>query len=172
LIVSAGARVTLFGSVDNRRAGEDVKIQAKDCGLDFFRVVSGAITEAGGGWSTFYSLPGPTTTLRAVWKGATSAEVTIRKRAVVTLRRPSAGRFQVRASGRLVWRKRVFIQSFDRRLGTWQAVKSVVLTESRGRLALATFTVRLPKGTLVRAVFPRSQAGPCYLTGASNSLRT
>jgi hypothetical protein len=72
----------------------------------------------------------------------------------------------------LVWRKRVFIQSFDRRLGTWQAVKSVVLTESRGRLALATFTVRLPKGTLVRAVFPRSQAGPCYLTGASNSLRT
>ncbi len=172
-VVFSTQRVTLSGSVDNGRAGENVKIQAKDCGSDFFRVVSGAITEAGGGWSTFYWLPGPSTTLRAVWNDATSPEVRIQKRAGVTVRKRPGGRFEVSAFGRLVWRKRVFVERFDSRLGTWQAVKTVVLTESEySRWASATFTVRLPKGTLIRAVFPRSQAGPCYLTGTSNTLRT
>ncbi len=170
-VVFSTQRVTLSGSVDNGRAGEDVKIQAKDCGLDSFRVVSGAITEAGGGWSTFYWLQGPSTTLRAVWNDATSAEVAIQKRATVIVRKRSGTRFEVSAYGKLVWRKRVFVQSFDRRLGTWQAVKTGVLTESKySRWASATFTVRLPKGTRIRAVFPRSEAGPCYLTGTSNTL--
>lgn len=173
LVVSSGTRVTLFGSVAGKRAGEDVKIQAKDCGLDFFRVVSGAVTEAGGTWSIFYSLPGPSTTLRAVWNDATSAEVTIRKRAPVTLLKRPAGRLRVRTFERLFWGKRVFIQRFDPRLGTWRAVKPVVLTERSFRgSAVATFTVRLPSGTRVRAVFPRSQTGPCYLAGTSNTLTT
>jgi hypothetical protein len=172
LVVSSGTRVTLFGSVTGNRAGEDVKIQAKDCGLEFFRVVAGAVTEAGGTWSTFYSLPGPSTTMRAVWKDGTSAEIAIRKRATVRLRTQTAGRFDVFASGRSVWRKRVFIQRLDSRLGTWQAVKSVVLEESERGSARATFTVRLPKGTRIRAVFPRSQTGPCYLAGTSNTLTT
>jgi hypothetical protein len=172
LVVSSSVRVTLFGSLEPGRAGEDIKIQAKDCGLDSFRVVAGAITEEGGEWSTFYFGAIINTTLRAVWRDATSEEVTIRKRASVTLRKRS-GRFEVAAWGRLVWRKRVSIQYFDRRLGAWRAVKSVLLTESepRGR-ALATFTVQLPKGTRIRAVFPRSQAGPCFITGTSNTLTT
>ena len=173
LVVSSGTRVTLFGSVAGKRAGEDVKIQAKDCGLDFFRVVSGAVTEAGGTWSIFYSLPGPSTTLRAVWNDATSAEVTIRKRAAITLLERPAGRLRVRTFERLFWGKRVFIQRLDRRLGTWRAVKTVVLTERSYRgSAVATFSVRLPSGTRVRALFPRSQTGPCYLPGTSNTLTT
>lgn len=171
-LVVSSMRVTLSGAVDNGRAGEDVTIQAKDCGLDFFRVVSGAVTSEGGSWFQYY-WPGRTTTLRAVWKDATSAEVTIRKRAFVALYKRSAGRIEVRASGRSVWRKRVFIQRFDRRLGTWRAVKTVVLTENRyGGVAFATFAVSLPKGTRVRAVLPRSQTGPCYLAGTSNTLTT
>jgi hypothetical protein len=173
LVVSSGTRVTLFGSLAGKRAGEDVKIQAKDCGLDFFRVVSGAVTEEGGTWSLFYSLPGPSTTLRAVWNDATSAEVTIRKRAPVTLLTRPAGRLRVRTFERVFWGKRVFIQRFDARLGTWRAVKTVVLTERSLRgSAVATFTVRLPSGTRVRAVLPRSQTGPCYLPGTSNTLTT
>jgi hypothetical protein len=173
LVVSSGTRVTLFGSVDSNRVGEDVKIQAKDCGRDFFRVVSGAVTREGGEWMQFYWLPGPTTTLRAIWNDATSDEVTIRKRAGVGLFRRSGGRFEVQAYIRLVWHKRVFIQRFDRRLGTWHAARTVVLADNKyGRFTSATFTVALPKGTRIRAVFPRSQAGPCYLTGTSNTLTT
>jgi hypothetical protein len=174
LIVSAAGRdATVSGSVENGRAGEDVKLQAKDCGRDFFRVVGGAVTREGGRWSTVYWQQNITTTLRAVWGDATSAEVLVRMRAFVYLRKRGAGRFEVRAWGRSAWRKRVFIQSFDRRLGTWRAVKSVVLTEDDvGQSALGTFTVALPKGTPIRAVFPRSQAGPCYLAGTSPQLRT
>jgi len=163
---------TVSGSVSSGRAGEDVKIQAKDCGLDFFRVVGGAVTEEGGGWSTWYWQQQITTTLRAVWNDETSAEVLVRKRAYVGIQRRSAGRFEVRVFGRSVWRKRVFIQRFDRRLGTWRAVKSVVLTEDSGGTALATFRVALPKGSPIRAVFPRSQSGPCYLAATSHTLTT
>lgn len=169
-LISTGQRITLSGSVDNGRAGEDIKIQAKDCGRDFFRVVSGAVTSEGGSWYTYYWLPGPTTTLRAIWNDATSAEVTIQKRAGVSLRKRSAGRIEVRAWTRSAWRKRVFIQRSDPRLGTWQAVKTVVLTEDEGGGALAHFTVSLPKGTRVRAFLPRSEVGPCYLDGTSNTL--
>jgi hypothetical protein len=172
IVPSLGGPVTLSGSVDSGRAGEDVTIQAKNCGLDSFRVVSGAVTREGGSWFQYYYGATQTTTLRALWNDATSAEVTIRRRAFVVLRKRSAGRIEVRASGRLVWRKRVFIQRFDARLGTWRAVKTVVLTESEGGGASATFTVRLPRGTRVRALFPRSQTGPCYLPGTSNTLTT
>jgi hypothetical protein len=172
IVVTSGIRVTLFGSVDNGRAGEDIKIQAKDCGRDFFRVVAGAITKEGGEWSTFYFGATINQALRAVWRDATSQEVPIRRRASVSLRERSGARFEVRVYGRPVWRKRVFVQRFDRRLGTWQAVKTVVLTEDEGSTALAAFTVRLSKGTRIRAVFPRSQSGPCFLAGTSNTLTT
>ena len=32
--------------------------------------------------------------------------------------------------------------------------------------------VSVPKGTTIRAVFPLSQAQPCYITGYSNQLST
>lgn len=173
IVPSGGGRVTLSGSVDNGRAGEDVTIQAKDCGLDFFRVVSGAVTREGGSWFQYYFGATQTTTLRAIWNDATSAEVTIRKRAPVYLQRRAAGRIEVRAWTRLAWRKRVFIQRFDARLGTWRAVKTLVLGDASYRgSAVASFTPRLPKGTRIRAFFPRSQAGPCYLDGTSNTLTT
>ncbi|MDQ3381516.1 MAG: hypothetical protein M3546_14570 [Actinomycetota bacterium] len=169
--VATGTRVTLFGSIDPGRAGEDIKIQAKDCGLDFFRVVAGAITKEGGEWSTFYFGASVNTTLRAVWRDAISDEVAIRRRATIIIRKRTAKRFEV-AVGGAVWRKRASVQRFDPRLGTWSVVRSVVLADDYGLGARATFTLVVPKGTLVRAVFPRSQAGPCYLPGTSNSLRT
>jgi hypothetical protein len=36
----------------------------------------------------------------------------------------------------------------------------------------ASFRASIPRRTLIRAVFPRSQARPCYLAGYSNLLRT
>jgi hypothetical protein len=177
----ATTRVTVFGSAEGARAGEDISIQGKNCGgASFFRVVSGAVTRADGSWSTFY-FTGRTITLRAVWRDETSAQVTIRGQAIITIRKRGSRRIEVTAHGSSrFWRKRATIQRFDNRLGAWSTVRTVVLTESygppRGSLggqgAFADFTLPVAKGTLIRALLPRSQAGPCWLPGISNSIRT
>jgi hypothetical protein len=177
-IVPQDRPVTLFGAVDNGRGGEEVEIQAKDCGQSFFRVVSGATTREGGGWSTEY-FPLITTTVRAVWKGRASSQVTVRQRAILRFVSKPADRtrFVVSVVARAqFWRKKVTIQRFDRRLGRWDRFRSVVLTEqaSPGSVVWTSgeFTARLPRGTMLRAVFPAAQAGPCYVSGTSLPVRT
>ncbi len=178
--IAIQTRVTVFGKVDGARSGEDVSIRGKICGTPFFRVVAGAITQSDGSWSTFY-YPYRLTTLRAEWRDETSAEVTVQKHATIRLRKRSARKIEVEVLGKSTfWRKRVFIQRFDNRLGKWSAVRTVLLTDSYGpaagspggKGASAIFTLSTPRGTLIRAVFPRSEAGPCYLAGTSNSIRT
>lgn len=181
-VVGGEQKVTLFGSVDSRSANEIVTIQAKDCGSDApsFRDVAEARTREGGGWSTEFS-PRINTTLRAVWSGEASAQVAVRRRAYVLFRPAPWGRLWVSVGGKASFRgKRVLIQRFGRRLGTWSTVKSVVLTET-GAYEPATGMLwssakfpraSLPKRALHRAVLPRSQARPCFLAGYSNTLRT
>jgi hypothetical protein len=169
---------TLFGSVDNRRAGEGVTIQAKDCGQPSFRVVGGATTVEGGGWSIPFGA-GINTTVRAVWKDSTSTPIAIREPPRMQLAKKLGKRFEVFVTGkRSFWRKRVTVQRFDRRLGTWSRIRTVVLTESYAARgygysgAGGKFKLSLPKGTLVRAVLPLSEARPCYLAGTSPAVRT
>jgi hypothetical protein len=176
-VAAAFRTVELFGSVEGAKEGDGVAIQAKDCGKDFFRVVAGTTTREGGSWSTTF-FPSITTSVRAVWNDVASRQVTIRQRAPITLSRMSAGRFSIAIGGRKsFWRKLVSVQRFDRRLGTWSTVRSVRLTESGGTggggfvYSSAEFTLRVPKGTQLRAVFPLSQARPCYLAGTSQSIR-
>jgi hypothetical protein len=170
-IAGWGQRITLFGSVDSPRADEIVTIQARDCRQQFFRDYASARTRDGGAWTT-ETFTAINTTLRAVWNGRASPEISVRKRPGVILRQRSPRRFSVAAQGyggALFWRKRLLFQRFDRRLGTWSTVKRVVLTESSG---YTTFGATVPKGSLVRAVLPLSQARPCYLAGYSPLLRT
>jgi hypothetical protein len=176
-----GSRVTLLGSVDSGRAEEIVTIEAKDCGYtQGFREVASARTQDGGRWSVDY-YPGVTTTLRAVWKSNTSAQVIVRQRAWIQLRRlPGSPReFEVSLGGRShFWRKRALVQRFDRRLGTWITVKSVVLTETGGFPGYGgvrtweKFTASIPRKSQIRAVLPLSQARPCYLAGVSKLVGT
>jgi hypothetical protein len=180
-LLGPNGRVSLFGSVDSGKADEVVTIQAKDCGssTQSFREVAETRTREGGSWSTEY-LPGINTTLRAVWSNRTSAQVTVRERAYVRLLpRPFGRGFTVTLIAKTqFWRKRILFQSFNRRLGTWRLVKPVVLTETGGSSGSggigtwAEFRASVPKGTLVRALLPRSQAGPCYLAGVSKLVRT
>lgn len=174
-LLSGSATFTeLYGSVDTDRAEETVTIQAKDCGSDFFRTVAGAETRAGGGWSTRY-YPAITTTLRAVWNDAASAPLTIQHQAHVFMnKRPRADEYYVGASGkRSFWRKRVVIER--RSGGRWIKVRTVLLTDSyvlTGHSATsAEFKLSVPRGTLIRAVMPLSEAKPCYLAGTSKTVR-
>jgi hypothetical protein len=164
-------RVRVSGVAQGARANEAVAIQAKTCGLDFFRVVGGAVTESDGSWWN-YTYPHTLTTLRAVWRNEASAEVTVRYQAGVRMRRRSARRFEVSVYADRPWRKPVTIQRFDNRLGSWSTVQSVVLTDDYGSGARAMFVPKVPKGTVIRGVFPRKLAAPCFLPGISNSVRT
>ena len=174
--------VTLLGSAEGAKANEIVTIEAKECGKAGFREAFQAHTQAGGGW-TLQVAPTITTTLRAVWKDARSATVTVQDRAWVqlsTLPRTAKGfGFEVAVRAELqFWKRHVVIQRLVRRVGRWVDMKKVVLTETGAApgspfiWSSAEFSTVVPRGTLVRAVFPLSQARPCYLAGFSNRLRT
>jgi hypothetical protein len=76
------------------------------------------------------------------------------------------------------WKRHVIVQRYERRLGRWRDVKKVVLSKTGAApgstfvWTSAEFGVKVPRGTAIRAVFPLSQARPCYLAGYSNQLRT
>ncbi len=162
-------QVTVFGTIDSSKAGESVTIQAKDCGASFFRVFAGANTEQGGTWSTFI-FPFVTTSLRAVWNGETSAEVVFSQRVFIGLLQQRAARFRLVVSARAARfdGKPATIQTFDQRLGRWNTAKRVLLSDD----FYTYFTLRVPKGTRVRAVFPNALAKPCYLGATSPVIRT
>jgi hypothetical protein len=173
--------VTLLGSVDSDKANEEIVIEGKECSGREFHEVGGAHSIAGGGWSMPYE-PTITTTLRAVWKGSRSATVTVRDRAWVQLlriQRPAKGfDFEVAVRGwrTQFWKRHAIMQRFDRRLGRWIDLKKAVLTDTGGSgdyvSSYGEVSVVVPKGTRIRAVFPLSQARPCYLAGYSNQLET
>jgi hypothetical protein len=168
--------VLLVGGVANRRSGETVTLQARECGLSSFRNVLQFRTSPGGRFQLEYST-GVKTDYRAKWRGAASAPVTVRQAPLVQLDQKSAKRFEVGIGSRgHMWRKRVVIQ---RRLGSrWEAVRAVVLTEtytSPGQSGVwtdANFTLSVPTGSVLRAVLPVAQARPCYLPSTSNTVRT
>lgn len=177
LVTPGRQPVTLFGAIADRRGGELVDIQARDCGQGFFRGVTGTQTRDGGSWSTEYT-PEITTTLRAVWDGKASPPVVVRAQAEVDLsRRGSSQRYRVSVTGKTqFWRRQVEIQ---RRTGSgWRTVRKVTLTETYSypgvgwMISAAEFRASFPRGSRIRAVLPLSQARPCYLAGTSRTLTT
>lgn len=167
--------VNLFGSAPTDKADEVVTLEGKECGPHAPSFVPWGIppvTRAGGGWAITTHIR-TTTSYRAKWGGATSTPVTVWARPWITLRRRGATRWEAEAAGFAnFWRKRVQIQLSNARLGTWTTLRTVVLETSRGSRSEGTFTLKVPRGRLIRAVLPLSQARPCYLAGFSVSLQT
>jgi hypothetical protein len=178
IIRSTSDRMTIFGSVSGARAGEKVTIQFKACGLQpvQFRDAFETTTTAGGAFSLEELRPfnlGVSGVYRAVSGGEISSDVAVRQRAAVYMRplRSGRGRFEVWVGAKVsVWRRFVLLQRFERRRGVWITMRRLALTESPS--STAPFRPRVPRGTLIRAVFPLSQARPCYLAGYGPILRT
>jgi hypothetical protein len=171
--------VQLRGAIDPGRQGEIVEIEVRDCGQQLFRGVAGTTTEQGGAWA--YAIrPEISTTIRATWKGEGSNLIAVQQRPSVYLVVRSGGRFEVGVVGKVpFWHKRVTLQR--RSSGAWKNVRQILLTEQTaeapgtvftGRVVTsAIFRARFPRGTLLRAVLPISQARPCYLAGISDTER-
>ena len=64
------------------------------------------------------------------------------------------------------------IERFTR--GDWKKLQTVVVKALPGYVQYAekkSLRFKVPKGTTIRAVLPRSQAGACYLAGYSTRCR-
>jgi hypothetical protein len=176
IIRSTSDRMTIVGSVSGGKADEKVTIQFKACGLQpiQFRDVFETTTRVGGGFSLEELRPfnlGVSGVYRAVSGADVSPEIRVQQRAAVYMRPLARGRFEVWVGGKVsFWRRFVLLQRFERRRGVWITLRRLVLTEDPAYTA--PFRPAVPKGTLIRAVLPRSQARPCYLAGYGPLLRT
>ncbi|CAN5181175.1 hypothetical protein BH09ACT13_BH09ACT13_03540 [soil metagenome] len=175
-VVGWAQGATLYGTAEGARAQDIVTIQVRECGSGFFRTYVEAHANAGGGWLAPVGTA-ITSTFRAVWRETSSSHVTIRQRANVLLERRRSGTgFTVAVSAkRSFWRKKVQIQR--RQGGSWRTVKTVLLSDSVSSSGVvsfsrATFRLPLPKGALLRALLPSSQAKPCYVSSVSRTVRT
>jgi hypothetical protein len=166
---------TLYGAAQGAAHDDVVTIDVRDCGSNFFRTFVELHPSAGGGWTTPAGTA-ITSIFRATWKGATSATVTIRQSANVSLERKRSGSgFTVAVSAkRSFWRKSVQIQR--RQSGAWRTIRTVWLTDSTsstGVVSISSADLRLavPKGTMLRAFLPAAQASPCYVASTSRPIR-
>ena len=151
-------------------------IEERPCGRSTFTTAVTTHTDPGGGFQQTWGAT-ITTTYRAVWDGKASAAVTVRARPGVTLRHAARTRFFVGVGGlRSFEGKPGVLERFDRARGRWVVVKRFRFTDS-GLAGVVTWSnARVPafvkKGTLVRAVVPRTSGAPCYLAGYSNMVTT
>ena len=189
-IVGFSGKPEIFGAVTSAKAGEQVTVQFKQCGLypAQFRDFMTTATIGGGAWSLGELLQVrlqiyASGSFRAVWDDEVSREVALKMRAGVYLQRlPRGGRFAVRVAGaQSFWHRRVRVERFDTGSRRWILVRSLLLTESEGSrdynqpILIATtepFRPTVPKGTTLRAVLPLAAAKPCYLGGYSLLQRT
>jgi hypothetical protein len=175
LIRSSEYSVGVLGAISSGSEGEYVVVKGKECGIPgaFFRGLGGGTTLAGGRYEASVSIR-TKTTLRAEWKGGTSPTVVVNKRAYISLTKEEDG-FRVVVSGETqsMDGKRATIERFT---GTgWKKLQTVVLKSTFGYVQYAErkkLRFQVPKGTTIRAVLPRSQAGECYLAGYSKLIRT
>lgn len=170
--------ITLYGRIPSPRPGEKVEIQSKDCGHSFFRAVDTTPSAGGGLWTAEF-FPGITTAVRAAWNGRVSKAIVVRQRALLRFAPMASNRsrFVVSVVARAqFWRRYVVVERYDARRGRWQPYRRVVLTEQNAPGSVVWTSgevlVRVPRDTLLRAVLPASQAGPCYLTSTSLTVRT
>ena len=145
-------------------------IEVKDCGQPSFRQVAGTTTGQGGEWALEYR-PGSRRRCapRGWGRGARRSRSSKGRRChSQALRRTFRSAVWAKVP---FWHKRVIVQR--RSGGAWKTLREVLLTDQQGTgadggiLSSATFHLRVPRGTLVRAVVPISQARPCYLAGVS-----
>jgi hypothetical protein len=162
------------GGVTGGQAGDSVILEAKECGsVTPFHQVGGDQISAGGTWVVTQVGIGATSELRARWRGGVSDPITVQVHPFMTLTRSGPGRYfvWVRAYDFFDGRRAVLERASG---STWVRVRTFTLhrrSSSGAASSTARFRASVKKGTLLRAVLPKSQAGRCYLAGFTNTLK-
>jgi hypothetical protein len=169
---------------------EPVTVQFKECGLtptrfrDAVEVPSTAPLggAAVGNWVAVIAPLASGTVRATIDPNVKSDEVKVQTRPHVRLASTKRDTYRVAVEARLSFRgKHIEIQRYDRGRSRWLPLRTVALNRtdpvkldgiryvwSRS----SEFVLKLPAGTKLRAVFPLSQAKPCYAAGYSMLVRT
>jgi plastocyanin len=171
--VAYGGTITLSGTVSSAASGENVNVDAMQCGATSFTRVASARSAAQGAWSSAVK-PAMNTSYRASWKNATSVPFAAKVGPAVSLKRVRAGRFtaSVTAAQSFVG-KYVVLQRYRR---AWKNVKRVTLRTVKAgtaptQISSAGFRARGTRGARLRLLLTQPQAGACYAASRSAAIR-
>lgn len=174
--VTYGASTTLGGNVSTNLAGENVTVNAQECGKTGFTKIATVTSVANGAW-TYVVKPTLNTIYQAGWKNTKSAQLTVKVGPVVGLKRIRRGRFtaSVAATQSFVG-KYVVLQRFVRTRRAWKSVKHVSLRKLKPGIAptmisSAGFRARVARRTRLRLLLTQAQAGACYGPARSRTVR-
>jgi plastocyanin len=174
--VGYGGTLTLSGTVSSGAAGENVNVDAMQCGATSFTRVASARSVAQGAWSSAVK-PAMNTSYRSSWKNATSVPFAAKVGPAVSLKRVRAGRFtaSVTAAQSFVG-KYVVLQRYARARRAWKTVKRVTLRTVKAgtaptQISSAGFQARGTRRARLRLLLTQPQAGACYAAARSGAIR-
>ena len=160
----------LAGTVPAGGAGENVRIEAKECRGTFFRTFAGATTENGGVWR-YDGFLQVTTEFRARWRDTVSAPIVVRKRMSLSLHKRGNGVFIAGAVSpyQSVLGKTIRLERFTQ--NGWVLMRTAKLRGDSRRYGSARFVVKT-KGLQLRSAMDQANTAPCYSAGVSPIVRS
>ena len=167
---------TLSGLVSNLAVGETVTIDAMECGKTVFTRFASVKSAANGAWSA-PATPTLNTVYEAHWKATKSAQLTEKVVPAVALKRVRAGRFSASVTAAQAFvGKYVVLQRYVRSRRAWKTVKRVTLRTAKAgvpptMVTSAGFRVRVARRTRLRLLLTQAQAGTCYASGRSPTVK-
>ena len=179
-----GSTTTLSGVLSTGMANQKVEILSQPCGENATKVI-GSVTTTTSGNFTYQTQAALNTSYQVRYKLAATTSssplIPVSVRPIVVLKRNAAHRFttQVVAAQSFVGKAVVF-QRWVAAKHRWTSVKTVFLGSRHAASAplagstvsSVTFGARLKSRLSVRAVLPSGQAGPCYVTAKSPTIRS
>jgi len=174
--VAYGAKVTLSGQISTKKANQQIGLEGTVCPATKATKEGTARTTATGAFSAALA-PAASTKYQATYKNGQSAVVTVSVKPLVALKRVARGSYTASVTaGMSLTGKFVLFQRYKKLKRRWVQVKRVALASAVAGtkptvVSSVSFKSRVASGTRVRAMFSKTQAGPCYLPAASKSLR-
>lgn len=171
-----GKGVTLNGVLSTKKANQNVKVDATECGQSTSKTVGTVKTNSTGAY-TLAVAPTVNTSYQATQKNIKSPTVAVTVAPVVKLVRVKRGSYTASVTSAMDLKgKAILFQRYSRLKKRWVQVKRVVLaTTTAGTkptiVSSVSFKTKVAKGLRVRAVIGKAQAAPCYIAATSNSVR-
>jgi plastocyanin len=174
-----GGQTMLSGQVATGLANQKVDIYAQDCGAAFAKLTT--VTTTTGGSFTFTAQPRRHTTYEARVGVLTSTQQAVKVRPRVTLRKLAPRRFRATVLAVESYAgKFVLFQRFNSLQRRWVTVRSVALRAGGilttpidpTHVSSARFRAKIKPRVRVRAFLTQTQAGSCYLSRASATIRS
>jgi hypothetical protein len=175
--VAYGKPLTLSGQISNKRANQQIAIAATSCGSTKAARVASVRTNATGAYTTPVT-PTLGTSYRATLKNVQSPAVAVTVKPVLALKRVAKGSFTANATaGQALTGKFVLFQRYKKLKKRWAQVKRIALGAAVAgatkptMITSVSFKAKVAKGTRVRVLITTAQAGPCYVSAVSKSIR-